>query len=59
MSPVGCNLMFSMRRHDFSLCDFMSERHVKRHFNASLAKKHVIAAEFLQELVELREERNL
>jgi hypothetical protein len=59
MSPVGRSLMFCMYRYDFSLCDFTSVRidlrHVKRYYNASLAKKYVIAAEFLQELVQSRE----
>lgn len=50
MSSVGRSLIFCMRRYDFSQCNFMSERidlrHVKRHFNASVAKNRSLRQSF-------------
>ena len=58
-SPVGNNVMYCMRRYKFARSDFLSEqtdsRHVRLHLNATAANDKTVAAEFLRELVGLRE----
>ena len=59
ISPLGRNIIFCMRRYRFSFYDFMFERidmrDVKRYLSRSVPERNIATANFLKELVSLRD----
>ena len=59
ISPLGRNIMFCVRHYRFSFCDFMFERidmrDVKSYLSRSVPERNIATANFLKELVSLRD----